>query len=126
MSNSNVNSVLKEVLGTSIYILVVLLIALFTVKFIGQRTVVIGQSMERTLSNDSLGSAYLNTSSHLDSHGGNGILCGGSSSGLYRLIHQVLKFHSLLLVASGVHIGQVVGDCINICLLTVHAGGCCP
>ena len=51
MSNSNVNSVLKEVLGTSIYILVVLLIALFTVKFIGQRTVVIGQSMERTLSN---------------------------------------------------------------------------
>ena len=51
MSNSNVNSVLKEVLGTSIYILVVLLIALFRVKFIGQRTVVIGQSMERTLSN---------------------------------------------------------------------------
>ena len=51
MSKSNINSLLKEVLGTSVYILVVLLIALFTVKFIGQRTVVIGQSMERTLSN---------------------------------------------------------------------------
>ncbi|MCQ2518641.1 MAG: signal peptidase I [Lachnospiraceae bacterium] len=43
------NPVLKEVLETSIYILAVLLISLFIVTFIGQRTVVDGSSMYPTL-----------------------------------------------------------------------------
>lgn len=49
MSNNKKNSVMREVLGTSIYILVVLLVAIFVVKFVGQRTQVIGESMEFTL-----------------------------------------------------------------------------
>ncbi len=46
MSNKNV---LKEILDTSIYILGVLLVAYLVVHFIGQRTEVIGPSMEYTL-----------------------------------------------------------------------------
>lgn len=44
------NKVLKEVLNTSIYILVVLVLTYCVVNFIGQRTEVIGSSMEPTLS----------------------------------------------------------------------------
>ena len=40
---------LKEVLNTSIYILIVLSISYAIVHFVGQRTVVIGESMEYTL-----------------------------------------------------------------------------
>lgn len=43
------NDTLKEVLKTSIYLLIVLAIALFIVTFIGQRTIVDGSSMENTL-----------------------------------------------------------------------------
>lgn len=39
----------KEILGTSIYFLVVLIISLLIVKFVGQRTEVIGSSMNDTL-----------------------------------------------------------------------------
>ncbi len=42
-------SVLREVLGTSVYILVVLLVAYVVVHYVGQRTEVIGESMELTL-----------------------------------------------------------------------------
>lgn len=44
------NKVLKEFLNTSIYILVVLVLTYCVVTFIGQRTEVIGSSMESTLS----------------------------------------------------------------------------
>lgn len=44
------NKVLKEFLNTSIYILVVLVLTYCVVTFIGQRTEVIGSSMEPTLS----------------------------------------------------------------------------
>ena len=44
------NKVLKEVLNTSIYILVVLVLTYCVVNFVGQRTEVIGSSMEPTLS----------------------------------------------------------------------------
>lgn len=40
---------LKEALETSIYLLVVLIISLLVVTFVGQRTVVDGESMEETL-----------------------------------------------------------------------------
>ena len=40
---------LREVLGTSVYILVVLLVAYLVVHYVGQRTEVIGESMELTL-----------------------------------------------------------------------------
>ena len=43
------NKVLKEVLSTSLYILIVLVLTLLLVKFVGQRTVVNGSSMETTL-----------------------------------------------------------------------------
>jgi len=43
------NHFLKEVLSTSIYILIVLLFTIFLVKFVWQRTEVIGSSMEDTL-----------------------------------------------------------------------------
>jgi len=43
------NDTLKEILKTSIYLLVLLLIALFIVTFVGQRTIVDGTSMENTL-----------------------------------------------------------------------------
>ncbi len=39
----------KEVLSTSVYLLCVVLLALFIVKYIGQRNVVIGSSMSETL-----------------------------------------------------------------------------
>lgn len=42
--------VLKEILNTSIYILFVLLITIFVVKFVCQKTEVVGDSMESTLS----------------------------------------------------------------------------
>lgn len=42
---------LKEALETSIYLLVVLIISLLVVTFVGQRTVVDGESMEETLYN---------------------------------------------------------------------------
>ena len=44
------NKVLKEILSTSVYLLVVLLITFFIVNFVGQRTEVVGSSMENTLS----------------------------------------------------------------------------
>lgn len=43
------NHFLKEVLSTSLYILIVLLFTLFLVKYVWQRTEVIGSSMEDTL-----------------------------------------------------------------------------
>lgn len=42
--------ILKEILNTSIYILVILLFTMFIVKFVCQKTEVIGDSMEATLS----------------------------------------------------------------------------
>jgi len=47
-SNTNI-SVVKELLGTSVYILVVLLLAYLVVHYVGQRTEVVGESMELTL-----------------------------------------------------------------------------
>lgn len=44
------NKALKEFLNTSIYILIVLLLTYCVVNFVGQRTAVIGSSMEPTLS----------------------------------------------------------------------------
>lgn len=44
------NRVLKEVISTSLFILVVLLLTYFVIHFVGQRTVVNGSSMESTLS----------------------------------------------------------------------------
>ena len=43
-------SILKEILSTSMYLLVVLLITYLIVNFVGQRTEVVGSSMESTLS----------------------------------------------------------------------------
>ena len=43
-------SILKEILSTSVYLLVVLLITYLIVNFVGQRTEVVGSSMENTLS----------------------------------------------------------------------------
>ena len=43
-------NVLKEILSTSVYLLVVLLITYLIVNFVGQRTEVVGSSMESTLS----------------------------------------------------------------------------
>lgn len=43
------NKVLNEFLSTSIYILIVLLFTIFLVKFVWQRTQIIGSSMEDTL-----------------------------------------------------------------------------
>ena len=47
--NKKTNETVKEILKTVIYFLILLLIALFIVTFIGQRTVVDGESMENTL-----------------------------------------------------------------------------
>ncbi|MBQ8189109.1 MAG: signal peptidase I [Lachnospiraceae bacterium] len=47
---TKLNKKLKEVLSTSIYILVVLILTYCVVTFVGQRTEVIGSSMEPTLS----------------------------------------------------------------------------
>jgi signal peptidase I len=47
---TKLNKVLKEILNTSIYILIVLILTYCVVHFIGQRTEVIGSSMEPTLS----------------------------------------------------------------------------
>ena len=44
------NRILKEILSTSVYLLVVLLITYLIVNFVGQRTEVVGSSMENTLS----------------------------------------------------------------------------
>ena len=44
------NKTLKEVLSTSLYLLIVVVLTLLVVKFIGQRTEVIGESMSPTLS----------------------------------------------------------------------------
>ena len=42
--------VLKEILSTSIYLLVVLCLTYLVIHFVGQRTQVVGSSMETTLS----------------------------------------------------------------------------
>lgn len=44
------NKALKEVLNTSIYLLIVLILTYCVVHFVGQRTAVVGSSMEPTLS----------------------------------------------------------------------------
>jgi signal peptidase I len=52
---SRMKKMLKEILSTSIYLLVVLCLTYVVIHFIGQRTQVIGSSMETTLSdNDNL------------------------------------------------------------------------
>ena len=43
-------SILKEILSTSVYLLVVLLVTYLIVNYVGQRTQVVGSSMESTLS----------------------------------------------------------------------------
>jgi len=43
------NDTLREILGTSLYILCVLVFSFLIVKYVGQRTEVIGESMEYTL-----------------------------------------------------------------------------
>lgn len=43
------NSILKEILYNSIYLLIVFIITLLLVKYVGQRTVVVGSSMQDTL-----------------------------------------------------------------------------
>ena len=43
-------SILKEILSTSVYLLVVLLVTYLVVNYVGQRTQVVGSSMESTLS----------------------------------------------------------------------------
>jgi signal peptidase I len=55
MSNagsSTMKSVLKEILSTSIYLLVVLCVTYLVVTYVGQRTQVSGHSMENTLSDN--------------------------------------------------------------------------
>ena len=47
---SGMKNILKEILSTSVYLLVVLLITYLIVNFVGQRTEVVGSSMESTLS----------------------------------------------------------------------------
>lgn len=44
-------SILKEIFSTSVYLLVVLLVTYLVVQYVGQRTEVVGSSMENTLSN---------------------------------------------------------------------------
>lgn len=44
-------NILKEILGTSVYLLIILLITYLFVQFVGQRTEVVGSSMENTLHN---------------------------------------------------------------------------
>lgn len=44
-------AILKEILSNSLFLLAVLIITLLLVRYVGQRTVVIGDSMEHTLSN---------------------------------------------------------------------------
>ena len=48
-SGSKMEPILKEVLNTSVYLLVVLCLTYFFITFVGQRTEVIGESMESTL-----------------------------------------------------------------------------
>ena len=43
-------NILKEILSTSVYLLVVLLVTYLIVNYVGQRTQVVGSSMESTLS----------------------------------------------------------------------------
>lgn len=45
-------SVIKEIFNTSLYLLVVLGLTYLVINYVGQRTQVIGESMETTLSND--------------------------------------------------------------------------
>ncbi|MDD2968030.1 MAG: signal peptidase I [Lachnospiraceae bacterium] len=45
-------NVVKEILSTSLYLLVVLCLTYLVITYVGQRTQVIGSSMETTLSND--------------------------------------------------------------------------
>lgn len=44
------NDILKEILGTSLYLLIVLILTFVLIKYVGQRTRVEGSSMESTLS----------------------------------------------------------------------------
>jgi signal peptidase I len=50
--DSTMKNVLKEILSTSIYLLVVLCVAYLIVTYVGQRTQVSGHSMENTLSDN--------------------------------------------------------------------------
>ena len=43
---------IKEILSTSLYLLIVLCLTYLVIHYVGQRTIVIGSSMETTLSND--------------------------------------------------------------------------
>jgi signal peptidase I len=52
LGNSTMKNVLKEILSTSIYLLVVLCVCYLIVTYVGQRTQVSGHSMENTLSDN--------------------------------------------------------------------------
>ncbi len=49
---TGMKNVVKEILSTSLYLLVVLCLTYLVITYVGQRTQVIGSSMETTLSND--------------------------------------------------------------------------
>lgn len=50
INKKNRKVIMKEILKTSLYLLFVLVLTFFVIRYIGQRTEVVGSSMEPTLS----------------------------------------------------------------------------
>ena len=71
------------------------------------------------------GSDLFVESTHADlyAHGQAVVPLGDSTGHAHSLVHEIFKLGPALFKTDGVHVGQVVGNCVNIQLLGNHAGG---
>ena len=67
------------------------------------------------------GGAHAHTD--LNTHGQRRVPFGNGAGDLHGLIHEVFKFGAALFEARGIHVGQVVGNDVDIELLGGHARG---
>ncbi len=63
---------------------------------------------------------------HLDADGQGVVSLGDGTGDFHVLVHQVLELGPAFFEARGVHVGQVVGNNVDIQLLGHHAGGARP
>ena len=83
-------------------------------------------ALQCALVKHALCSCNLYTAAHLNTDWSYCVFCSRCTGSLYVLINQILKFNALLLKTACIYVRQVVWNCINVSLLTVHTGCCCP
>ena len=87
---------------------------------------VVAGRRQRALAHQARRADGLDAAADVDADRQDGALVGGlRADAAHMVVDQVLKRRTLLLVAGGAHVGDVVGDHLNVEFLCRHAGRCC-